>query len=69
MSDQPKQSGSPQQQGQQASPQGSQQEDQELTDFLTKEEGHTDESAKHELTKDREGVKQRHKKHKEKAGR
>ena len=71
MPDQPKQSGSPQQgqAGQQGQQQGNQQEDQELTDFLKDHEGHNDATAKHALSQDREGVKARHKKHKEQHGR
>lgn len=56
-----KQGYDPQQHGGQQEP-----DDQELTDFLQKEEGHTEQSAKQELKNNREGVKQRHKKHKEK---
>lgn len=55
----PQQRGS-QQQGQQ------QPDDKELTDFLEQEEGHTEQSAKQELRNNREAVKQRHQKHKEK---
>jgi hypothetical protein len=62
VTDQPKQPSSPQGAGQ---PQG-QPDDKELTDFLKQQEGHTDESAKRELQQNREGVKARHKKHKEK---
>lgn len=51
----------PQQAGGQQEP-----DDQELTDYLKQEEGHNDDSAKRELRNNREGVKARHKKHKEK---
>ena len=68
MVDQPKSGFDPQQHGGQAQQQTDPQEDKELTDYLTQEEGHTEQSAKQEIHKDREGVKQRHKKHKEKHG-
>lgn len=50
-----------QQQGQQGEGQG--ESDQELEKFLVDEHGHTPESAKQEVKRDREGVKAKKKKH------
>ena len=68
MPDQPKPTGpsplQPPQPGQAGQAQPSH-EDHELIEYLKAEEGHTDESAKQELKHNPDGVKARHKKHKE----